>query len=116
MLESHRNDQQILQLTLKWIRECCIKHELNRQKIFNADILNDLKSVLTAKETSVAVVKEVCIVLRALTLDDDVRHDYGKAHDHAAAIARQTLQTLVGLLSSNALRNNKKKKKDNLMY
>ena len=88
-------------MILKWIRECCIKHEINRQKIFNAGILDYLKSILSEKDASVSVVKEVCVVLRALTLDDDVRHEFGKAHEHATAIARQTLHTLTELLASN---------------
>lgn len=62
--------------------------------------MDNLKSILSEKDTSVSVVKEVCVVLRALTLDDDVRHEFGKAHEHAAAIARQTLYTLTELLSS----------------
>lgn len=74
---------------------------MNRQKIFNAGVLDNLKSILNEKDASIAVVKEVCVVLRALTLDDDVRHEYGKAHEHAATIARQTLHTLTELLSSN---------------
>ncbi|XP_014209570.1 armadillo repeat-containing protein 6 homolog [Copidosoma floridanum] len=100
LLESNHSDPQTLQLILKWIRECCIKHELNRQKIFKAGILDDLKSILAERDASIAVVKEVCVVLRALTLDDDLRHDFGKAHEHATAIARQTLQTLTALLST----------------
>lgn len=104
LLENNHSDPQTLQLVLKWIRECCIKHEMNRQKIFNAGMLNNLKSVLSKKdEASVSVVKEVCVVLRALTLDDDIRHEYGKAHEHAAAIARQTLHTLTELLSSKVV-------------
>lgn len=100
LLENNHNDPQTLQLILKWIRECCIKHESNRQKIFNKGILDNLKSILNEKDASVSVVKEVCVVLRGLTLDDDVRLEYGKAHEHAVAIARQTLQTLTNLLSS----------------
>lgn len=100
LLDSNHNDPQTLQLVLKWIRECCIKHEVNRQKIFSAGILDNLKSVLSEKDAKVSVVKEVCVVLRALTLDDDVRHEYGKAHEHAATIARETLHTITELLSS----------------
>ena len=75
---------------------------MNRQKIFNAGILNNLKSILNDKNVCSQVVKEVCVVLRALTLDDDVRHEYGKAHEHATTIARQNLQTLTELLSSKS--------------
>ncbi|KAJ8675648.1 hypothetical protein QAD02_011434 [Eretmocerus hayati] len=101
LLDANHSDSQTLQLILKWIRECCIKHEINRQKIFSAGILENLKSVLSEKDASVSVVKEVCVVLRTLTLDDDIRHNYGKAHEHAAAIARQTLFTLTELLSTH---------------
>ncbi|XP_011498450.1 PREDICTED: armadillo repeat-containing protein 6 homolog [Ceratosolen solmsi marchali] len=99
LLEAPNNDSQTLHLVLKWIRECCIKHEMNRQQIFNAGILNNLKLELSKKDANMSIVKEVCLVLRALTLDDDIRHEYGKAHEHATTIARQILHTLTKLLS-----------------
>ncbi|XP_014229097.1 armadillo repeat-containing protein 6 homolog [Trichogramma pretiosum] len=100
LLDDNQNDAQKLQLILKWIKECCIKHEMNRQNIFKAEILENLKSILTQQNVNDSVVKEACAVMRALTLDDDIRLEYGKAHEHAATIATETLKILTQLLST----------------
>lgn len=94
-----QKDVPVLQHLLRWIRECCIKHELNRQNIFNAKIFDRLKKILTRDNASATEVREACSVLRALVLDDDIRHEYGKAHEHATVIARGALDVLTGLLS-----------------
>ncbi|XP_014482140.1 PREDICTED: armadillo repeat-containing protein 6 homolog [Dinoponera quadriceps] len=98
MLEKY-HDIATLQYLLRWIRECCIKHELNRQKIFDANIFERLKKILVREDASVAEIKDACSVIRALVLDDDIRHEYGKAHEHATVIAKGALDILTGLLS-----------------
>lgn len=90
-----------VQVVLRWVRECCIKHELNRQNIFKANILDKLKQLLDRKETAGSELKDICAVFRALVLDDDIRHEYGRAHEHATAIARDSLAPLTSLLQSN---------------
>ncbi|KAK2587120.1 hypothetical protein KPH14_002882 [Odynerus spinipes] len=92
-------DIPVLQCLLRWIRECCIKHELNRQNIFNAHIFDRLKKILTRKDATASEVRDACSVLRALVLDDDIRHEYGKSHEHATVIAKGALDVLTGLLS-----------------
>ncbi|KOC68226.1 Armadillo repeat-containing protein 6 like protein [Habropoda laboriosa] len=87
-----------LQCLLRWIRECCIKHELNRQGIFNADIFNKLKKILVRDDASGSELRDACAVIRALVLDDDIRHEYGKAHEHASVIAKGALNVLTGLM------------------
>lgn len=99
ILEKH-HDIVTLQYLLRWIRECCIKHESNRQKIFNAKIFAKLKKILIRKDASILEIKDACSVIRALVLDDDIRHEYGKAHEHATIIARDALDILTGLLAS----------------
>lgn len=94
-----QKDIPVLQFLLRWIRECCIKHELNRQNIFNARIFDRLKKILTRDDATAPEVRDACSVLRALVLDDDIRHEYGKAHEHATVIARGALDVLTGLLS-----------------
>jgi len=47
-----------------------------------------LLSILELHAADVEVVVEVNILLRMLTLDDDVRVAFGKAHDHAKLIAK----------------------------
>ena len=85
---------------LEWTKVCCIKHEQNRQDIFAMKILQRLTKLLHAKEVSPGVVKNICCVARALTLDDDIRVQYGKAHEHARELASEILCTLTDLLQS----------------
>ncbi|XP_076245560.1 armadillo repeat-containing protein 6 homolog [Calliopsis andreniformis] len=87
-----------LQYLLRWIRECCIKHELNRQGIFNADIFSKLKKILIREDATGSELRDACAVIRALVLDDDIRHEYGKAHEHANVIAKGALNVLTGLM------------------
>ncbi|OAD53079.1 Armadillo repeat-containing protein 6 like protein [Eufriesea mexicana] len=91
-------DVPTLQCLLRWIRECCIKHELNRQSIFNADIFNKLKKILIRDNASGPELRDACAVIRALVLDDDIRHEYGKAHEHASVIAKGAINVLTGLM------------------
>ncbi|XP_043525596.1 armadillo repeat-containing protein 6 homolog [Frieseomelitta varia] len=92
------SDISTLQLLLRWIRECCIKHELNRQGIFNADIFSKLKKILIRDDMSGPELRDACAVIRALVLDDDIRQEYGKAHEHATIIAKGALNVLTGLI------------------
>ncbi|KAJ8978531.1 hypothetical protein NQ317_000903 [Molorchus minor] len=94
-------DSDLTKLALKWTKECCILHEMNRQKIFNANIVVHLKQIFL--ERTIDVVKEALSVSRALILDDDVRVQYGKAHEHARAIAMETLCALTSLLRRHYL-------------
>lgn len=93
-------DQEVQRLLLKWVKECCVLHEMNRQQIFNAGILEHLKPHLS-DEASTPLLRDVLGVLRALILDDDVRVEFGNAHEHAKAIAGDTLLTITSLLKSN---------------
>lgn len=88
-------------LTLKWIKTCCIKHENNRQIIFNSDILTKIKELLIDPESSnPQIIREVCAVCRSLVLDDDIRVEFGNAHEHAKAIAMDTIHPLLKLLET----------------
>ncbi|XP_012528003.1 armadillo repeat-containing protein 6 homolog [Monomorium pharaonis] len=98
ILEKHY-DTATLQCLLCWIRECCIKHELNRQKIFETNIFEKLKKILVRTDVDAQEVKDACSVIRALVLDDDIRHEYGKAHEHASIMAKGALDVITGLLN-----------------
>lgn len=99
ILERH-HDTATLQCLLHWIRECCIKHELNRQKIFDTNIFEKLKKILVREDVDAHEIKDACSVIRALVLDDDIRHEYGKAHEHATIMAKGALDVLTELLTS----------------
>ncbi|GLV43421.1 uncharacterized protein CBL_03963 [Carabus blaptoides fortunei] len=97
--EKQQPDIDIQHLVLRWIRDCCEKHEHNRQHIFDSAILDHLKPLLHEDtKTPVPVLRAVCAVLRALVLDDDVRVEFGKAHEHARIIAVDTLGLITDLL------------------
>ncbi|XP_029679470.1 armadillo repeat-containing protein 6 homolog isoform X1 [Formica exsecta] len=98
ILERHY-DTATLQCLLHWIRECCIKHELNRQKIFDTNIFEKLKKILVREDVGAHEIKDACSVIRALVLDDDIRHEYGKAHEHATIMAKGALDVLTELLT-----------------
>lgn len=84
---------------LEWAKVCCIKHEQNRQDLFGMKILIRLKTLLHS-DTAPVIVRQVCGVARALVLDDDIRVQFGKSHDHARDIALEILCTLTDLLKS----------------
>ncbi|KAJ6635179.1 Armadillo repeat-containing protein 6 like [Pseudolycoriella hygida] len=82
---------------LRLIAKACVMHEINRQNIMNADIVTYLKPLL-ADESS-EIVTEVCTVFRYLILDDDIRVEFGKAHEHARSIATEVLTEITTLLT-----------------
>jgi armadillo repeat-containing protein 6 len=84
--------------TMKWIQKACLLHENNRQLIMNEDILvKHLKPLLNSDDTS--IIKNICICLRFFILDDDIRVEFGKAHEHARLIAQECLVELTQLMT-----------------
>ncbi|XP_037956958.1 armadillo repeat-containing protein 6 homolog [Teleopsis dalmanni] len=83
-------------LTLQWLQKACIMHEMNRQNIMNAGLLKHLKSHVS--KNNVQVLSNVIAVFRYLVLDDDIRIEYGCAHEHAKNIANEVLVDLTKLL------------------
>lgn len=73
-------------------------HEMNRQLILNEDILvKHLKPLLQSEEKE--IVRHICTCFRFLILDDDIRVEFGKAHDHARLIAQECLVELTQLMT-----------------
>lgn len=83
---------------LKCLQRACLMHENNRQMIVNADMLAILKPYLFCAESF--MLREVCCLFRYLVLDDDIRVEFGKAHEHARLIATETLEDITKLLGS----------------
>lgn len=71
--------------------------------MFDANILDHLKDLLG--EGNADILREILSVCRALVLDDDVRVEFGRAHEHARVIASETLCSLTGLLSRKYIHN-----------
>ncbi|CAG4972170.1 unnamed protein product [Colias eurytheme] len=93
-------NQEILKSTLRWMSVCCLKHEINRQKIFAQNIIENLKKLLKIKGNT-KLLSETLQVIRRLTLDDDIRMEFGKAHEHARELGMQLLEPLTNLLKEN---------------
>jgi hypothetical protein len=100
-LDNQKNVE-IQKIVLEWATVCCIKHEQNRQDIFEMKILTRLKSLLCGCGSPI-IVRKVCAVIRALVLDDDIRVHYGNAHEHARGLATEILDTLADLLKSKLI-------------
>ncbi|XP_060651969.1 armadillo repeat-containing protein 6 homolog [Drosophila nasuta] len=83
-------------LTLQWLQKACVMHEMNRQNIISSNLLKLTKPLL--RKDNPRVVREMTAVLRFLVLDDDIRVEFGCAHEHARQIANELLLELVQLL------------------
>lgn len=71
---------------------------MNRQLIVNEGILvKHLKPLLVHDEPD--IIRNICICFRCFILDDDIRVEFGKAHEHARQIAQEALVDLTKLLT-----------------
>lgn len=96
--ERNPDDETIL-LILELLRHATLMHETNRQYIMNAEIMNHFRPLL--KTTNTEILKSTCAVFRHFILDDDIRVEFSKAHDHARTIASESLTELTNLLPGN---------------
>lgn len=90
-------DENIIILTLQWLQKASIMHEINRQNIVNAGVVKKLKPFVS-KHSSLKLIREVLAVMRYLVLDDDIRVEFGCAHEHARRIASEYIVDLTKLL------------------
>lgn len=66
--------------------------------MIDSNIVDQLSALL--QEGNSYILKELLTVLRVLILDDDVRVEFGRAHEHARIIAVETLTHINELLKS----------------
>uniref|UniRef100_A0A1L8DBE1 Armadillo/beta-catenin-like repeat-containing protein n=1 Tax=Nyssomyia neivai TaxID=330878 RepID=A0A1L8DBE1_9DIPT len=92
----NESDDKVIQECLRWLQKVCVLHEMNRQMIIDGDTSKHLKIFLTSK--SGMVIRELCSLFRNLVLDDDIRVEFGKAHEHARILAESCLAELTKLL------------------
>ncbi|XP_038077647.1 armadillo repeat-containing protein 6-like [Patiria miniata] len=74
---------------VRLIRLSCTMHEMNRRAFVKAELIPLLIQTLEKNPQSTVAIKEACGALRILTVDDDVRVPFGKAHDHAKMIVEE---------------------------
>ncbi|XP_073813880.1 armadillo repeat-containing protein 6 homolog [Musca autumnalis] len=96
LLDLFATKESVICLTLQWLQKCCLMHEINRQNIMKADIVKYLKPYVS-KESG-KILRDVLAVLRFLVLDDDIRVEFGCAHEHARQLASEFIVTLTELL------------------
>lgn len=68
------------------VSRACIKHEGNRQTLIDNGVADCALAGLRAHKADAKLVVAVAEIMRVLTLDDDVRVPFGKAHSTARAI------------------------------
>lgn len=82
----HQQDAGVVCLCVRTVRNCCLKHENNRQDLVKAGVLPLLAGSITRYLQHPEVVRDACVALRVMTFDDDVRVPFGHAHEHAKMI------------------------------
>lgn len=85
---------------LAWAAAVTLKHEANRQALVEAGLLRLLAARLSDPATQPALLPALCLLVRQMTMDDDVRVPYGKAHEHACELVTEhgALDSLLQLL------------------
>ncbi|KAK7576054.1 hypothetical protein V9T40_012340 [Parthenolecanium corni] len=90
------NNDALLSSVLKWSIECCIKHELNREKFLaNEDVMNSLKKIMEKETISPDVLRAICKLFQTFVLNDDIRAEIPMAHKHACQISNEFLNPLL---------------------
>lgn len=103
LLQESDLPENLLCLSLQWLQKACIMHEMNRQNIMSSNLISHLKMYVN-KKASDKLMKDLTAVLRYLVLDDDIRVEFGHAHEHARQIASELIVDLTKLLAGK-LRN-----------
>ncbi|XP_058121443.1 armadillo repeat-containing protein 6 homolog [Anopheles ziemanni] len=92
------SDSKVICAVLRWLQKACILHEMNRQMIMEDNLtIPTVKAFLARPEPE--VVRNTCTLFRYLVLDDDIRVEFGKAHEHARQLAAESLTEITQLLT-----------------
>ncbi|XP_053665050.1 armadillo repeat-containing protein 6 homolog [Anopheles marshallii] len=92
------HDTKVACEAMKWLQKACILHEMNRQMIMEENqTIPSIKPFLARSEPD--VIRNTCTLFRYLILDDDIRVEFGKAHEHARQLAGETLTEITQLLT-----------------
>ncbi|XP_018021493.1 armadillo repeat-containing protein 6 [Hyalella azteca] len=93
MMECWHSDMQsnIMEVLARWCHSCNIKHEGNRQLLFNAGVPHALVTSLQGCSAQQHQGRMVATLkaLRSFTLDDDIRVEIGRAHEHCRHLVEE---------------------------
>ena len=81
--------QNIQNLQALWCNECCQKHEINRQNLINGKAQTRIITLLQSQKSNGNVVRATAKALRGFLLEDDIREDFSKSHDHARELVEE---------------------------
>lgn len=123
---SHSSDVDLVCGALCVVKHAALLHEINRQNIINAGVVKHLVPLIHKDEKvfdhlvpifflfstyfCMQILKDTCSVFRHLILDDDIRIEFSKAHDHARLIAAEVLTDLTQLMTGMQKHNHIKSK------
>lgn len=97
LLQSERENPSVTCDLLRWLQKACILHEMNRQAIMDeGGAVKQFKVLIEHSDPE--VVKHACALFRFVILDDDIRVEFGKAHEHARTLATEMLPDITKLL------------------
>jgi hypothetical protein len=85
--EVFHSTSSVLSALLKCINASCQMNEPNRQFFVENGLCENLMKFFSKHKGSDMVISDACQLIRSLLLDDDVRCEFGKAHEHAKYIA-----------------------------
>lgn len=79
----------ILAAILNCINSSCQLCESNRQYFVENGLCENLMKLFEKHQTDDLILNMASMIIRSLLLDDDIRHAFGKSHEHAKFIASQ---------------------------
>ena len=89
LVKQYVNQAEVVAVGLHAVVKGCIKHEVNRQAFVSNGIVETVMDTLRIHVAQASVASAAADCLRALTLDDDVRVPFGKAHNNARMIVAE---------------------------
>lgn len=81
------NIEPVVSALLRCLNTACVMNEPNRQFFVENGLCECLMHLFEKHKASNAVITDACQLIRALLLDDDLRVEFGKSHEHAKYIA-----------------------------
>uniref|UniRef100_A0A1A7YL87 Armadillo repeat containing 6 n=1 Tax=Iconisemion striatum TaxID=60296 RepID=A0A1A7YL87_9TELE len=86
VFKKYQADSSVTCVAICVVRQCCLKHEQNRQDLVKGGVLPLLTGAVTRHSGCAELIKQASSALRVMTFDDDVRVTFGHAHEHAKSI------------------------------
>jgi hypothetical protein len=85
--ETLHSNSIVLSSILKCINAACVMNEQNRQVFVEQGLCENLMQFFSTHSANDVVIRDLCQLIRSILLDDDLRVEFGKAHEHAKYIA-----------------------------